>query len=32
LEKIEFSGWATREGSDGGIEKTAKLMNELLAL
>ena len=32
LEKIEFAGWATREGSDGGIEKTAKLMNELLAL
>ncbi len=32
LEKIEFSGWATREGSDGGIDKTAKLMNELLAL
>ena len=32
LEKIEFSGWATREGNDGGIEKTAKLMNELLAL
>jgi len=32
LEKIEFSGWATREGSDGGIEKTAKLMNKLLAL
>ena len=32
LEKIEFAGWATREGNDGGIEKTAKLMNELLAL
>ena len=32
LEKIEFSGWVTREGSDGGIEKTAKLMNKLLAL
>ena len=32
LEKIEFAGWATREGSDGGVEKTAKLMNELLAL
>lgn len=32
LEKIEFSGWATREGNDGGVEKTAKLMNELLAL
>ena len=32
LEKIEFSGWATREGNDGGDGKTAKLMNELLAL
>ena len=32
LEEIEFTGWATREGNDGGVEKTAKLMNELLAL
>ena len=32
LEKVEFAGWATREGNDGGVEKTAKLMNELLAL
>ena len=32
IEKIEVSDLATREGSDGGIEKTAKLMNELLAL
>ena len=32
LERIEFSGWATREGNDGGNEKTAHLMNELLAL
>ena len=32
LEKIEFTGWATREGNDGGVEKTAQLMNELLAL
>ena len=32
LEKIEFAGWATREGNDGGVEKTAKLMNKLLAL
>jgi len=32
LEQTEFSGWATREGNDGGVEKTAKLMNELLAL
>lgn len=32
LEKIEFSGWATREGSDGSIENTARLMDELLDL
>ena len=32
LERIEFSGWVTREGNDGGNEKTAHLMNELLAL
>ena len=32
LEQIDFSGWATREGNDGGVEKTAKLMNQLLAL
>lgn len=32
LDKIGFSGWATREGSDGGIENTAKLMDELLEL
>lgn len=32
LEKINFKGWATREGNDGGVEKTAKLMNELLSL
>jgi L-ribulose-5-phosphate 3-epimerase len=32
LEQINFSGWATREGSDGGDEETAKLMNELLDL
>jgi hexulose-6-phosphate isomerase len=32
LEKISFSGWATREGTDGGDEKTAKLMNEFLHL
>ena len=32
LEKIEFKGWATREGNDGGVEKTAQLMNDLLAL
>lgn len=32
LETIEFKGWATREGNDGGVEKTAKLMNELLGL
>ena len=32
LEKIDFNGWATREGSDGGVENTARLMNELLDL
>ena len=32
LAEIEFTGWATREGSDGGLEKTAALMDELLAL
>ena len=32
LEKIDFKGWATREGGDGGDDKTAKLMNELLGL
>jgi len=32
LDKINFSGWATREGSDGGVDKTAALMNELLEL
>ncbi|MEC7627735.1 MAG: sugar phosphate isomerase/epimerase family protein [Verrucomicrobiota bacterium] len=32
LEKFDFKGWATREGNDGGVEKTAKLMNALLGL
>jgi len=32
LEQINFTGWATREGNDGGVGKTARLMNELLAL
>ena len=32
LAKIEFTGWVTREGSDGGDDKTAKLMDELLDL
>ena len=32
LEKIDYKGWATREGSDGGDDKTAKLMDELLDL
>ena len=32
VEKIDFNGWATREGSDGGVENTARLMNELLDL
>jgi len=27
-----FTGWATREGQDGGNEKTARLMDELLDL
>jgi hexulose-6-phosphate isomerase len=29
---IGFSGWVTREGGDGGDDKTAKLMDELLDL
>ena len=29
---FDFQGWATREGGDGGDDKTAKLMNELLGL
>lgn len=32
LAEIGFTGWVTREGSDGGLEKTAALMNELLDL
>tara|TARA_Y100000588_G_C14201906_1_gene902865 strand:- start:567 stop:1427 length:861 start_codon:yes stop_codon:yes gene_type:complete len=32
LSKIDFSGWVTREGSDGGDDKTAALMNKLLRL
>jgi hexulose-6-phosphate isomerase len=32
LAKIGFSGWVTREGSDGGADKTAALMDELLDL
>ena len=32
LKEIGFTGWATREGSDGGNDKTAALMNELLDL
>ena len=32
MAKIGFSGWVTREGSDGGDENTAKLMDELLDL
>ena len=32
LAKIDFSGWVTREGSDGGDDKTAYLMDELLDL
>jgi L-ribulose-5-phosphate 3-epimerase len=32
MDKIGFSGWVTREGSDGGDDKTAALMDELLDL
>jgi hexulose-6-phosphate isomerase len=32
LEQVNFTGWATREGNDGGADKTARLMNEMLAL
>ena len=32
MAKIGFSGWVTREGSDGGDDKTAALMDELLDL
>ena len=32
LEKIEFAGWATREGNDGGLENTVKLMDQFLGL
>ena len=32
LKKIGFNGWVTREGGDGGDEKTAALMDELLDL
>ena len=32
MERIDFSGWVTREGGDGGDDKTAALMDELLDL
>ena len=32
LEKTEFAGWATREGNDGGLENTVKLMDQFLGL
>ena len=32
LSEIGFTGWSTREGNDGGLDKTARLMNELLEL
>jgi hexulose-6-phosphate isomerase len=32
MANIDFSGWVTREGSDGGDENTAKLMDDLLDL
>lgn len=32
MARINFSGWVTREGGDGGDDVTAKLMDELLDL
>lgn len=32
MKEINFSGWVTREGNDGGHDKTAALMDELLDL
>lgn len=32
LAEIRFTGWATREGSDGSLAETARLMDELLDL
>lgn len=32
LAEIGFTGWVTREGSDGGLQETARLMDELLDL
>lgn len=32
MDEIGFTGWVTREGSDGGVEHTAALMDELLDL
>lgn len=32
LAEIGFTGWVTREGSDGSLEETARLMDELLDL
>ena len=32
LSEIGFTGWSTREGSDGGLSETVRLMNELLDL
>ena len=32
LAKIDFSGWVTREGNDGGDTKTAQLIDDLLDL
>ncbi|MEM0970224.1 MAG: sugar phosphate isomerase/epimerase family protein [Verrucomicrobiota bacterium] len=32
LADIGFTGWATREGSDGGLSQTSALMDEVLAL
>lgn len=32
LAEIGFTGWCTREGNDGGLENTARLMDDLLDL
>lgn len=32
IKEINFTGWVTREGNDGGVDKTAALMDELLDL
>ena len=32
LNEVGFTGWATREGSDGSVEETARRMNDLMEL